>query len=556
MRLARTARLAALLLPAALGALASAPPARAADDLARARAERLAAMGHCDEALRVLDEMATRAPLDARASMLAGRCQIRLERYPQAVASLERARSLDPKLPDVDLELGIARFHQNDLAGAERSFADARAAGTSSPELDFYEALVQLQQGRDTRGAAQALERAGRARPTSLEPAASYYAGLAWRASNDEAQARAALQRVIDQNPGTPWAEAAKRELEKTRPSVAAMGPWVRLEAGLEWNSNVAYLGAGLATPDEINSKSSVGGVWSADVGSELWRSDGWAIGARAFYYGSSYIEAHDFDLDYPGVGTWVDRQLSERSLLRLEAGFGNGWLGYDQYVRTYSLTPQWFYDFGEWGVTRVYSGFAYNNFRKNEGDPNGIGVPGTPCPDHEERCGPPGFGNQTHYRDRDGWGFVAGVDQNVPLRGGSTILRGGPFYEYYNSEGREWDQWGIGVHAGVRQQLPWKLVLDSEVRYAYRPFDNPSSYPNPDNVIRGIEYSLKNSDRTDNYVEVDTRLERQLTEHFSVTLRYDYLRNSSNVKVFDYDRHLVGAYVTYYWQKSPGAHP
>ena len=528
----------------------------AAEDVARARAERLAAIGHCDEALRVLDEIAAHGPLDARASLLAGRCQIRLERYPQAIASLERARSLDPKLPDVDLELGIARFHDNDLAGASRAFADARAAGTSRPELDFYEALVQLQQGRDTRGAALALERAGRDRPTSLDPAASYYAGLAWRAASDNERARAALQRVIDEHPGTPWAEAAKRELERTQPSAVGTGPWVRLEAGLEWNSNVAYLGAGLATPDEISSKSSLGGVWSAEVGSELWRRNGWALGARGFYYGSSYVDAHDFDLDYPGASLWVDRQLTERSLLRLEGSFGNGWLGYDQYVRTWALTPQWFYDFGEWGVTRVYSAFAYNNFRTNKGDPVGIGVPGTPCPNGEERCGPPGFGNFTHYRDRDGWGFVAGVDQNAALRGGSTLVRGGPFFEYYNSEGDEWDQWGVGLHLGARQQLPWKLALDTEARYAYRPFAHPSSYPDPNNVVAGIEYGLHGRDRTDHYVEVDVHLERRLTDQLTASLRYDYLRNSSNVAVFDYDRHLVGAYVTYYWQKSPGAHP
>ena len=51
-------------------------------------------------------------------------------------------------------------------------------------------------------------------------------------------------------------------------------------------------------------------------------------------------------------------------------------------------------------------------------------------------------------------------------------------------------------------------------------------------------------------------RLERPITERLTASLRYDYLRNFSNVDVFDYDRHLVGGYLTYYWQKQPGVHP
>ena len=519
-----TLRRVAAAVAAALGLLAA---AAVADDAPRAQAERLAAQGRCDEALGVLAGMAAKAPLDARALVVQGQCQIRLGRYSEAVKSLEAAKALDPRLPLIDLQLGIARFHADDLVGAERSFADARASGTERPELDFYEALLKLQSGRDTTAAARAFEQAGRARPNALDPAASYYAGLAWQASNDAPRAREALERVIDEYPGTPWADAARRALEKTKAAPSAPNPWLRLEAGLEWDSNVAFLGNGLATPNEISSKSDVRGVWSVDGGSELWHRDGWAVGARAFYSGSAHADDTDFDLQYPGVAAWVDRQLGERSLLRLEAGFGYAWLGYDPYVATWFATPQWFIDQGRYGVTRVYAGVAGDNFLSNH---NGGGD----------------FQGNNSQRNRDGVGVIPGIDHTVSLRGGETQLRGGVFGERYEAKGRDWDFWGVGVHAGFRQQLPWRLALDTEARYVYRPFDHPSTYATPPT----------NSDRTDNYVEVDVRLERPITDRLTASLRYDYLRNFSNVDVFDYDRHLVGGYLTYYWQKQPGAHP
>ena len=39
--------------------------------------------------------------------------------------------------------------------------------------------------------------------------------------------------------------------------------------------------------------------------------------------------------------------------------------------------------------------------------------------------------------------------------------------------------------------------------------------------------------------------LSRPIFEHTTLTVRYRYQDNHSNTDVFDYDRHVVGAYVT-----------
>jgi len=520
------------------------------ETLARARAERLAAAGRCEEALAVLDDLARAGTLDATAHVVAGQCQLRLERYPDAARSFEAARSLDRSLPQLDLQLGIAQFLADDLDGAATSFAAARAVGTTGPEIDFYEALVSLSKQGDPAGAATALERAGRDRPRTLDPAASYYAGLAWRSAQDEERARAALERVVAEHPDSVWGDAARKALAQAQPhGFATAAPWAQLEAGLEWDSNVAYLGRGLATPDEIGSSGDVRGVWSADVGIPIARLGSTTIGARASYTGSAHTDVTDFDLEYPYAAVWLEHPTGEHSLFRLEVGGAYGWLGYDPYVAAAPVvTPQWFYDHGKPGVTRLYATAGRYNFLSNDGnEPDGVGV-GLPCPGGESQCGPAGV-NERKERDRDGYGVIAGVEHSIALREGKTILRGGPLAEVYTAKGDEWDAWGVGGEIGVRQALPYSFVLDTRASYVYRPYSSPSTYPDPNDVVFGVEYPLQGSDRRDHAFEVDVQLERPITPHLTASIRYDYLKNASNVAVFDYDRHLVGGYLTFTWQ-------
>ena len=45
--------------------------------------------------------------------------------------------------------------------------------------------------------------------------------------------------------------------------------------------------------------------------------------------------------------------------------------------------------------------------------------------------------------------------------------------------------------------------------------------------------------------VRVETNLSRQLTDQLTVSARWRFIDNDSTAKVFDYDQHLVGVYLT-----------
>ena len=143
-----------------------------------------------DEALAVLDEMTASDPLMLPATPSPGSVSSASSATPTRPDRFAAAKAIDPAIPQIDLQLGMALFLSEDIDAAEQSFAAARAAGTTVRD--------RLLRGSD-RALAQHLPPAPRrsARrprsPNTLDPAASYYAGLAWRSAQDEERARAAL---------------------------------------------------------------------------------------------------------------------------------------------------------------------------------------------------------------------------------------------------------------------------------------------------------------------------------------------------------------------------
>lgn len=560
----------------ALLALAAGPAAAAEDAAALlARAHQEAAAGRCDEALGLLEQ----APDDAGVADLIGQCQMQRKRWAEAAAAFADAKRLDPETPDVDLHLAVSRFHDGDVDGAELALDDARVRSPGSAEVDLYDGLIRLERGGDPVAAAEALERARGRDPTGVEPVASYYAGIAWLRAKERERASEAFERVQTEAPGSSWASAAQRALtgsdglvllrdrrdlqglqQAERPlgrvpiEGERQGPWIVLSGGFEYDSNVILRGDGVAVPDEISDEGDVRGVWTAQIGTEVFRNRDWAVGVMAAYYGSAHFDLSDFDTQYPSVTTWVDRRLGESTLARLQYDFSYAWVGYDGYLLEHSVTPALFHDWGgRRGNSRLFTQLSWDDYRFHpddvpDGNPPPAGGPGTICPDLSEPCGPFGL-DEAHARNRDGFWSIVGVDHVVPVVELRSQFSAGYRWHHYDAEGTEYDFDGHEFVLGARTALPWLVVLDVQGSYTYRPYDDPSTYPDPGDLEDGVEYFLSSDDKEENVWQADAILERPITDWLIGSLRYEYTRNDSNVEVFDWDRHIVGGYLTLYYQ-------
>jgi len=483
--------------------------AMAADEAAvlQARAARLASEGQCAAALPILREARTLQPDSADSALLEGKCLFQASRYAEAVAPLADAARLDPESGEAAMLLGMARYHTGDLAGAGAALERAERQLPDRAEVSLYRGLLLLED--DPAAAAGRFESVA-GRHGSLEPAATYYAGVARAGAGQRAEAESLLRRVQELAPGSIWAQRADEAL-RTPAAYYRLRRWAVLYAGIDYDSNVVLRGDGVSLPPDVSNQGDGLVWWGIEAGHELFRRGGWGGGLLGNYYGNAHFSEHDFDQHQLGASVWVDRTLGDHSLLRIQPEFGQGFYDYDDYLRFYGVLVELLHDWGDPGQGNFYTRYDYNDYQ--------FRIPGDPA--------------LASTRNRDGHSVLSGYDHHYAIDK-DTAVRGGPFFRYYAAKGSEYDHFGVGGWAGVERRLPWELTLDVLGGVAYDGYANPSTYQVP-----------QTHDRKDVISMVQVALSRPIFDRTTLTVRWRYQDNHSNTDVFDYDRHVVGAYVT-----------
>ena len=514
--------------------LAGSAGVASADDRENVLVMRLADLevqGRCGEALELYRTSGSRDP---RLALVAGRCQVRAGDYASAVATLEPARD-DPEAPaDVDLQLGLAQYHLGDVDAARESIGRARARGSEGAILDLYTGLLQLQQD-EARDAALSLERARRADAQAVEPVASYYAFVAWRSLAEKTRARAALARLRVSDPDGPWIAEAERILALARRKPERPSVWANAEIGFEHDGNVSVKGGSpsvFINGDLVDRKEDGRDIWSLDGGVELFRDEDWAGGVIGSYTGTAHFRINEFDTHYPTVTAWLDRELDDRTSLRGSYDYSFAWVNYDPYVSAHGATATLFRlsDSGD-GLTALSVGADWYDFRYDLLDPPQFDStpPGETDPDRGDI-------------DRDGTELSLDWTQYMQTDFEDLEMRYGYRYTWYSGDGREFDHDAHRFLAGFDVTLPGDIGWDSWVTFTYRSYDKTSVYddqPDPSSPNLGPRHR-------DRLWELATSLEKFVTDNVSVLARYYFADSGSNVDVYDYDRHVFGAYLRF----------
>jgi tetratricopeptide (TPR) repeat protein len=515
-------RLAAALWLTAVCGGGAAPAQGAEHEADHLRASSLARAGRCDEALALLAKSGTPS---ARAALLRGQCHLEGKRYAEAITALDEAQRLDPQLADVQLPLLIARYHVDDLDGAREALDAMPASAQQRPEYHLYRGLLLLDRTENA-AAAEAFDRARELAPGEMQPIAAYYSGLAWLSAQDRERANAAFDRAIALAPDSEWAQQARiarQSLVEGRPS-----RWAWLRAGAEWDSNVVLRGEGVDLPAEFANESDGRVVWIAHGGAELFTRGAATLGLSGTYYGSAHFDLTDFDEHHPTLSPWLDYRISEATLFRLRYDVGYAWIDERDFLFDQQLSPTLYHDWGKLGRSQVSARVSHLDYKFAIG-------PDLPAPPNQ-----PGL-NEHRYRDRDGWGWGATLAHAFPLAQ-ETFWQVGVGYAGFAADGGEYDYNSAELFTGIETLLPASIAFRGVVGVGYAPFRNPSSYYDP----AGVVGSYESDDRSDVAWRLRLELERALGAGFALLGRYRYHDRESNVDVFDYDRHVVGVYVTY----------
>jgi hypothetical protein len=493
------------------------------------RASHLASTGKCSEAIEVAQALSSR---DAATELIVGKCAVSIEDYATAISALDRAANIDPWLIGVNLYRGISLYHLEDFDAARDALANARTVGDETALLDFYKGVLLLREDKG-RESALAFERAAARSPERVEPVASYYAALAWQSLDENEPLNSAVERVSAHDGQAPWTSEVKKlvELQSQRHRAGQVGlqRWASLKAGFEYDSNVVLDGS--ATLVDVEGLGVVNfsfeddnndwrGVWSTMLAAELLEVDDWTFGALVAYTGNAHDDLDTFDQHYASLTGWVDNEIRPTTLGRFQATFGYGWIGGDPYQMNLDLTAVGEERWGRWGTTTCRLGVNLYDFRYDE---------------LSLRKSDALFASDL---DQDGVNLLAGCGHELALRNFLQInpsLYGEYQFSNYFSKGSEWDHYANRVHLGVRLALPFEVDLDVRGTYTRRDFNRGSHF---------TDQSRQTGDRNDDALQADVELSKELTDFVVVSGRYQYTDNGSNVGVFDYKRHVGGAYV------------
>ena len=369
----------------------------------RARAAQLATKGDCAAALPLIDQAKAIDPAgDDAAALMTGRCLLSQQKFAEAKPVLARAVAHDPASGDARLALGVAEYHLGEKDAARTDLEAAQKMLPDNPEAELYLGMILLEQERPAEAITR-LERSRSLNGGTAEPVSDYYAALAQSEAGDRKRAEDALHRVQQSAPGTVWAQRATEALEQAEERRLAGRParWVTAQAGLDYDSNVALRSDSIAQPSNISHKDDGRGWWALDGGAELFRKNGWSGGAGATYNGTQPFRAEDFDQHFVKANFWLDRELGNRTTLRISPEGGYGFFDEKAFFRYLAIRPELRHDFGRAGIGTAYVRYAYDDFMYKQ------------------------FISSAPVRnivDRDGHDVIAGYDHQIALSDTFTL--------------------------------------------------------------------------------------------------------------------------------------
>ncbi|MCZ6462841.1 MAG: DUF2860 family protein, partial [Proteobacteria bacterium] len=254
----------------------------------------------------------------------------------------------------------------------------------------------------------------------------------------------------------------------------------------------------------------------------ELFRTADWSGGLLGSYSGTAQFDLTEFDTHYPVVTAWLDREFGASTRARARYDVGYAWVDYDGYLFNQEATALLWHDWGRVGETELAAGYYWLDFKFDQIDCL-VGFFPDDC------------------LDRDGDGLTAGVEHRIPVHDIHAV-RAGFLFDRFWADGSEYDYSAYTFSLGFAAMLPLELLLDVEGSYTYQPYDHPSFFTP---FLAGFPFEA--GDRRDDVWRVHAYLGRAIGQYVTVSAQYRYTNNQSNVAVYDYDRHVIGGYVTVY---------
>jgi Tfp pilus assembly protein PilF len=469
--------------------------------------------GRLDDARKAFGQVLARDREDTDAMRYLGLIAQAQGRPKEAIAFYQSALELEPDNHDARFDLGTALLEAGRPDEARAAFEQVIAEEPDRARAHYFAGIAayRVEQYDD---AVAFMNRATELDP-SLKAEASYYTGLAEAYQGNISQASVALD-TVSQSAQSPLSDSAASMRDRLRAPTGPPRPWaLSFTTGAEYDSNPTLAAEGMSEQEDARFVFRLRGHY------DVWQNE--KVAFRTGYDGYLGVHTSESQVDlqthvaYASAGWNLDPVR-----LNLRYDFAYTMIDLTDELRILNrVTPTVTLRQQEWGLLQGFYQFSYADFESTD-----------VIADLELQ--------------RDGPRHAFGFNQYVFLSGKAgplEYLRFGAAGDFYDADSAEQTYRAYEVSGGFGLGLPFDTDLTALYRYVRRDYNgktslevDPGDLPIPGGTTR----------RDDHISLIFLDLSKNVADHWIVSVSGNGNFNSSDVGVFDYNRFVVGGYVTY----------
>lgn len=479
-----------------------------------------------EDALKDLAEALRLNPQSVDALYYQGLTYLALNRAPDARAAWEEARRLSPADVDVAFQLGVLYFNEADYEKAAPLLREAYQAEPKRQNLGYYLGVIEYARG-NYREALAFLSAAVPSDPNFAQ-LTRFYAGLAMSSIGFTREARAEIDEALRLQPISPLTTPAQRFREvlatAVEPEKFFRGD---LRLGLFYDTNVPAVPNISADPDATASRQqqkrrkSEGELALLNLSYAWLRTSSWegTVSYRLFHTYNNHLTEFNTQSHTPSVGLTYRSNLREMPYFAgVQYTYDYVTLGNERFIERWILNPFLSVVENSWNVTTLQFRFQAKDFVEGRG------------------------ANPRNVRNAEN--YMAGPLHFFLFDQGRHYLKLGYQYDLEDAKGKNLRYRGHRMLTGGRYSLPWwdiqlRYDLDFHWRFHERKHSQfPASAPGTRH--RSDQEAIHFVTISKNFV-LDSR-------QFTASVDYLFDNNNSNLRPFDYHRHVVTTSLTWHF--------
>jgi len=467
-----------------------------------------------EEALALFENAYKENSKDPQLVLYLGLTRREMQDYPEAVRFIREAIALDPKIENIQYLLADVLFGMGNNEEALDAADAAIKAGSRPAQSTYLKGLILSKLGKN-KEAVEAYRTAKQLDP-SLAAQADFQIATALVQAKDYKQAKKIFQGLITTDPASDWALYSKDYLE----ALEKMPKPYRLNVMLAYQHDDNVLAVPLDKSLEqaagINKQKDWKRLFSLLGEYTVYASGPWNVKASYGLDITQYDKRHYTKLDGGSVFSQdtVSHTLSlmptyntENSVTGLLLSYNYMELDYTKYMETYTASPSYTFVLNANNFAQ-----AYLRYRKD---------------DQNAEFSKVKFGvYSSQEEDRDANNYAAGLGYFHAFAEGNGLFNLRAELEYNDADGANWDYSGVKVAAGFLYPLLNNRLKANIYGELYH-----------QNFLNSNSFYLK--ERKDNTTTLQASLTYTLAKPLDVSIGYAYIKDDSNLGVFEYKKNL-----------------